>query len=355
MGKDNLTSAERMKALANKQGLDRVPVNPGVSLHAASISNMSAREYYLEPEKAWQAQLWAKELYQYDSAPSYGIPDWSGWDFGGELQFRTSPRICLPSLTKHSVEKPMDVENLRVPNLETAPAFSRMHQFARLARAKGYSVSIPGGSPMGIAGTIVGLDLLLRWFHKEPALVHQVLRLATDYLMQIADQYITEFGPENCSVFSTYPLECHALVSPKVFEKFSLPYVKEIQYKLRARGIKKWVFHLCGDHTKNLSLWTQEIRPEPRSTITIGHEMDIQHVARTFGEEIIIGGNIPTTLLQLGTPEEVLEVSRDILETMKNHPGGFILMPACALPPLTPPVNVFAMLKAVTLYGRYNS
>jgi len=83
--------------------------------------------------------------------------------------------------------------------------------------------------------------------------------------------------------------------------------------------------------------------------------MDIQHVARTFGEEIIIGGNIPTTLLQLGTPEEVLEVSRDILETMKNHPGGFILMPACALPPLTPPVNVFAMLKAVTLYGRYNS
>lgn len=355
MGKDNLTSSERMKALANKQGLDRVPVNPGVGLHAAAISNMSAREFYLEPEKALQAQLWAKELYQYDSGPSYGIPDWSGWDFGGDLQFPTSTRISLPILAKHAVEKPLDVENLQVPNLETAPAFSRMHQFARLARSMGYPVSIPGGSPMGIAGAIVGLDLLLRWFHKEPELVHQVLRLATDYLLKIADQYITEFGPENCSVFSTYPLECHALVSPKVFEKFSLPYVKEICVKLKARGVKKWVFHLCGDHTRNLHLWTEEISPEPRSTITIGYEMDIQQVARAFGEDIIIGGNIPTTLLQLGTPQEVLEVSKGIIQKMKNHPGGFILMPACALPPLTPPINVFAMVKAVTLYGQYNN
>lgn len=349
-----LTPNERMKALVLKKGLDRVPVNPSVSLHAAAISNMSAREFYLEPEKALQAQLWAMELYQYDSVPSYGIPDWSGWDFGGDLQFPTSPRISLPILSKHAVEKPQDVENLRLPNLETAPAVSRMHQFARLARAKGYSASIPGGSPMGIAGAIVGLDLLLRWSHKEPELLHRVLRLATDYLLQIADQYITEFGSENCSVFSTYPLECHALVSPKVFEKFSLPYVKEICVKLKSRGIKKWGFHLCGDHTRNLHLWTEVISPEPGSTITIGHEMDIQQVARAFGEHIIIGGNIPTTLLQLGSPEEVLEASRVVIEKMKNHPGGFILMPACALPPLTPPVNVLAMVKAVTLYGQYN-
>jgi len=355
MGKNNLTSSERMKALVFKQDLDRVPVNPGVSLHAAAISNLSAREFYLEPEKAMQAQIWAQELYQYDSAPSYGIPDWSGWDFGGDLQFPTSPRISLPILSKHAVEKPLDVETLQVPNLETAPAFSRMHQFARLARAKGYAVTIPGGSPMGIAGTIVGIELLLRWLYKEPELVHRILRLATDYLLQIADQYIAEFGAENCSVFSTYPLECQALVSPKVFEKFSLPYVKEICVKLRAKGIKKWVFHLCGDHTRNLHLWTEEISPDPRSVITIGHEMDIQQVARAFGEDIIIGGNIPTELLQMGTPEEVLGASRGIIEKMKNHPGGFILMPACALPPLTPPVNVFAMVKAVTLYGQYHN
>ncbi|SHI26481.1 uroporphyrinogen decarboxylase family protein [Desulfosporosinus lacus] len=355
MGMATLTSLERMKALSNKQGLDRVPVNPSVSLHAAAISNMSAREFYLEPEKAFEAQIWAKEFYQYDSAPSYGIPEWSGWDFGGDLQIPSSPRISLPKLTRHAVENPLDLENLRIPDLETAPAFSKMHQFARLARAKGYSVSIPGGSPMGIAGTIVGLDLLLRWLHKEPELVHRVLRLATDYLLQIADQYITEFGPENCSVFSTYPLECQALVSPKIFEKFSLPYVKEICVKLKARGVKKWVFHLCGDHTRNLHLWTEEIRPEVRSTITIGHEMDIQHVARVFGENIIIGGNIPTVLLQTGTPREVLEASRGIIEKMKNHSGGYILMPACALPPLTPPINVFAMVKAVTLYGQYDN
>lgn len=126
-------------------------------------------------------------------------------------------------------------------------------------------------------------------------------------------------------------------MSPRIFLQFSLPYVVEIHSKLAAKGIRKWSIHLCGDHTRNLRLWTDEIPLQPRSTIHIGHEMDARQVGRTFGEDMIIGGNIPTTLLQTGTPDEVFEASRAIIERMKYHPGGFILMPACALPPLTPP------------------
>lgn len=78
MNEDRLTRDERMKALVEKKGLDRVPVNPSVGRQAAAVSGVSAREYYLEPEKAFQAQLWARDLYQHDAAPSYGIPDWVG-------------------------------------------------------------------------------------------------------------------------------------------------------------------------------------------------------------------------------------------------------------------------------------
>ena len=91
MNEDRLTRDERMKALVEKKGLDRLPVNPSVGRQAAAVSGVSAREYYLEPEKAFQAQLWARDLYQHDAAPSYGIPDWGGWDFGGDLQFPPSP------------------------------------------------------------------------------------------------------------------------------------------------------------------------------------------------------------------------------------------------------------------------
>lgn len=354
MCEDRLTPAERMKALVTRQGLDRIPVNAGASVYAASISGIQAKDYYLDPEKAMLAGLWAAELHGYDGQPSYNIPDWGGWDFGGEMVFPTTPRISLPHLERWAVENPGDVEKLTVPEIDTAPAASRMLAFARLARAKGQAVSVPGGSPMGLAGPIIGTERMLRWFHREPELVHRVLRLATDYILKIAERFIAEFGAENCSAFCTYPLECHAVISPNTFEKFSLPYIKEIHEKFLHQGIKRWVIHLCGDHTRNMSIWTQEIPLAPRTVFYPGHEMDIEVVAKTFGDEHIVGGNIPTTLLQIGTTNEVYEACRQVIAKMKHHPGGYILMPACALPPLTPPVNVHAMVKAARMFGKYS-
>lgn len=353
MAEDYFTTSGRMKALVNRDHLDRIPVNPNVGLHVTAISNLSAKDFYLEPEKAFRAQLWARELYQDDGAPTYGFTNWGGWDFGGEIQFHDAPCISTPTLTKYAVEKPQDVEYLQIPNLDTAPALSRMFQFAKLSRARGGGVSIPGGSPMGIAAVVIGPERLLRWLYKEPELVHRVLRIATDYILQIADRYVTEFGVESCTVSTSFPVECHAMVSPKVFERFSLPYVKEIFTKLRAKGLKKWSIHLCGDHTKNLPYWTEEMTLEPRTVITMGHENDIEQVARAFGDDMIIGANIPTTLMQIGTPEEIMEACRVVIEKMKYHPGGFILMPDCELPPLTPPINVHAMVKAASVFGQY--
>ena len=355
MAEDRLTTAQRMKALRLKEGLDRVPVNPGASVYVAAISGMYARDYYLDPEKALDAGIWALALHKYDGAPSYNIPDWAGWDFGGEMEFPTSPRISLPYLSRRAVNKPEDVEKLKMPDFDTAPALSRRAQFSRLARAKGFGASIPAGSPMGIAGAIMGAETLMRWLLKEPDLVHRVLRLATDFILAVADREIAEFGVENCSAHSTYPLECHALISPRTFEKFSLPYVREIHQKLLAKGLQRWVIHLCGDHTNNLPCWTGgQIPLPPRTVFHLGHEADLQHFAAALGDNHIIGGNVNTTLLQTGTANEVYEASRQIIAKMKHSPGGFILMPACALPALTPPVNIQAMLQAARDFGSYD-
>ncbi|MDD3270248.1 MAG: uroporphyrinogen decarboxylase family protein, partial [Syntrophomonadaceae bacterium] len=62
-----------------------------------------------------------------------------------------------------------------------------------------------------------------------------------------------------------------------------------------------------------------------------------------------------TDLLYLGSPDEVIEGCRQIIEKMKYHPGGFILMPACSMPALAPPVNVHAMVKAARLFGKYDN
>ncbi len=350
---DRLTTTERMKALALMQGLDRVPINPFASAYTAAVTGLPLKEFFLEPEKAWRAQIWSIELHQYDATPSFNIPNWAGWDFGGELIFPETPAFCLPVLGKRAVEKLEDVENLELPDLDRSPGVSRLLEFAKLSRERGSRVSIPAGSALGIAGNITSPANLFRWFYKYPDLVHRILRISTDYILAIADRLIEEFGAENCSAFIAYPFECQTMMSSKFFEKYSLPYIMEIHSKLIRKGVNKWVVHLCGDHTKNLPFWLNEIQLAPRTTITIGHEMDIEQTAKAFGEDHIIGGNVHTNLLQQGSPDQVFEVSGELIRKMKGHPGGFILMPACGLPPLTPPANVYAMVKAARVFGQY--
>lgn len=354
MHRDKLTAAERMKALVNGQGLDRVPVNPSITVHAAMISNMYARDYYLHPEMAYEAQTWAKKLYNHDSGIGYAIPEWYCWDFGGELEFPDYPKIALPRVIKRPVTSIKDIENIQMPNPRKAPAASRVFKFSKMVYKSSGKVSISAGAPMNIAGGILGTETLMKWMIKSPELVHRVLRVGTDYLIEMAKMHVEEFGAENVSAGANLPLDSHAIISPKMFERFSLPYIHEIHETYIAMGIKKWGIHLCGDHIKNLTYWKNDIKLMPRTVFTPGSEMDIEVVAKELGKEYIVGGNVKNLTLQLGTPREVYEESRQVIEKMKYNPGGFILNPDCALSPLTPSANVFAMIQAARDFGQYS-
>lgn len=354
MSKSKAEDNSRMKKLFLNKKLDRVPVNMSISTYAARICNMSSYEYYLNPRKAYEAQIWAKYLHGHDAGPSYNIPNGTVLDFGGDLKIPETDQVSLPKVTKRRVESPEDLAGLEVPNPKESIYAKKRFEFNSILRKNGLKISISAGSPLGVASDIADIQLLMRWMYQKPELVHRLLRIATDYLLEVANWFIKEFGAENCSAFSTYPNECHALLSPEMFAKFSLPYVKEIHNKLINKGVKRWTIHLCGNHTNNLTYWINEIKLAPRSLISIGGEMDIKHVAETFGKEHIVGGNLDTTLLQIGSPKEVYIEAKRIINKMKYNPGGFVLMPACALPPLTPSANLQALIKAVNDFGKYD-
>ncbi|MBW1768047.1 MAG: uroporphyrinogen-III decarboxylase, partial [Deltaproteobacteria bacterium] len=59
-------------------------------------------------------------------------------------------------------------------------------------------------------------------------------------------------------------------------------------------------------------------------------------------------------IIQTGTPEEVYEASRTVIEKGKKLPGGFIFSPGCEMPPMAPIENVRMMTKAVNDYGWYD-
>ena len=81
--------------------------------------------------------------------------------------------------------------------------------------------------------------------------------------------------------------------------------------------------------------------------------MDLEETGKGLGSEYMLAGNIDTGVLQAGSPDQVFEEVRKSLRVGMNHPGGFLLMPACELPPDTPFENVEAVARALYTHGYY--
>ncbi|GAI14617.1 unnamed protein product [marine sediment metagenome] len=63
-------------------------------------------------------------------------------------------------------------------------------------------------------------------------------------------------------------------------------------------------------------------------------------------------GGPPHSLLQNGTPQQVEEYCRDLIETVGKG-GGFILTSSTGLTHEARPENVRAMVESARKYGRY--
>ncbi len=347
-----LTTKERMKRLYNREKIDRIPILPCAVLCSGNLAGMDAEEYFYNHEKSFEVQKLAADLFGYDGSPGFNLPGYISMDFGGKLEIENKRYIVEPKIIEYPIKNEFDAENLVLPNLADAQGFKNRLDFYKVAVKNSGGASIFAGSPLEVVGNLVDINILMRWFYKKPELVHKLQKLAVNYILSCADYYIKEFGVEKCSAFSCYPLESNTLMSAKLFREFGLPYIIEVHEKLLEKGIRSFGIHLCGDHKKNIKYF-KEIQLPKRSFIHVSEKMDIEAVAKEFGTDYIIGGNVPTAILRNGTADEVYNESVKIINKMKYFEGGFVLMPSCDLPPETPPLNLYAMVKAVNEFGVY--
>lgn len=348
---DTWTSAQRLAAVREGRKPDRVPFLGFVNAYAAWISNVPLDVHYAHPEIAVRNQILTADLHGYDFAPAFGWADWGAWEFGGRLQYPQSYRESAPYTLESPVATPSDVEKIQVPDVRNIGCFPTLMQFNRICRDLGFGAKIMGGSVTNVVAAMVGKQNLLRWYHKEKEALHLAFDKAAELIIRGADLVIEEFGTETSFGYGS-PLESNNLISPEVFETFAWPRLKKIHQTMLNRGISRFGVHICGNHRKNLPLWAALPWPD-RSTISVGAEMDLAHVAEAFDHRHIVAGNVSTSTLAGGTYQEVLDETRRRIEIGKTLPGGFILMPACEMPVLTPPVNVHALVAAVREYGRY--
>lgn len=351
---DEMTSAERLDALLKGKPIDHVPfLLFGGSGFCARNVGYPLATMYDDPERSFQARLWTMEQYGFQIEPYIDYAAYGAWEFGGETKLPSSEWEQAPKIVRFPVESEEDAWNLELPDVKEAGMVPKMTQFSKILEKNGLTIQARCGSVFTNAGNICGVERLCRWMIKKPEVAHHLLRLSADHCLAVVQYWVDTFGAEKISAREGMPTESSQVISPKQFEEFVLPYEKELHEKVLALGIERFSHcHICGDHNLNLPYLAQIPMGEV-GLVSFGHQVDLTTAIKYFGDSCIIAGNVNTSVIQTGTPQQVYELCQQCLEKGKQAPRGYMLMADCDMPAKAPPYNVYIMRKAVDDFGWY--
>jgi uroporphyrinogen decarboxylase len=356
-GKATMTEKERMAALLRRQRPDRVPIWLMAAGFPMVYTHTSVADAYNKPEVSLAAQRKTARDFGWLFMPLMAYAAFGGWEFGGEIKWPSGEFAQAPTVLKHAVATPDDVINLKVPDVKKAGIIPLVMQFCALAAReqldnKPFSAVLFLEGTFNTAANIVGVDTFARWLLKKPEAAHRLLRLATDFEIELANYYKDTFGTEGTILFGGEPSSSNQVISPRQFEEFALPYLKETHQKVLAMGFKTFLMHICGEQNANLPYWTQIPMGDP-GLVSFGHEVDLETAARYFPNDIIVG-NLEPAIIQTKTPDEVYQAAKEVLSKGKKLATGFIFAPGCELPPMAPVENIRAISRAVNDFGWYD-
>ena len=356
--KATMTDRERVEALLKHEKPDRVPLSPCFAQgFCALYYGVSIGESYGNPTVHLAAARKTYRDFGWVWWPFLAYAAMGGWEFGGEIKLPDSEFAQAPTVSRHPVDTPEEAMKLTMPDIKTAGVIPRMMEFCKLSSQERldnepWNVTSMIFGPFTVACNITGPEKLAKWALKKPETVHYLVRLVNDFLIAVAEYWKDTFGIEGVLPLAAGVTSSNQIISPKQFEEFVFPYQKELHQKTLDMGYKNIYVHICGEQNENLPYWAQIPMGDP-GIISIGHEVELETAAKYFPNDIIFG-NLNPTILQVGTPDDVYEASKVLIERGKKIPGGFIFAPGCEIPPVAPVDNIMAMTKAVNDFGWYD-
>lgn len=192
-----------------------------------------------------------------------------------------------------------------------------------------------------------GMEALLMDYVLNPAMAHELGRLATDFDIAVLE-IAAGIGVDTIVVPGDLAGETTTIMSPQHYREFIKPYHAELVEAAHRRGMKI-VKHSDGN------VW-----PLLDDFIEVGFDgihpiqpqcMDIAEVKQYLAGRACVLGNIDCRdLLVFGTEQQVEQSVRETIE--KAAPGGgYILSSSNSIHPGCRPENYIAMVRAAHKYG----
>ncbi|HEY5765940.1 MAG TPA: uroporphyrinogen decarboxylase family protein, partial [Candidatus Deferrimicrobiaceae bacterium] len=149
-----------------------------------------------------------------------------------------------------------------------------------------------------------------------------------------------EAGAQAIQVFDTWA----GILTPGDYEKYVLPYTREVLSSLRRDGIP--VIHYANE----CAMLLPAIRTLPVDVIAVDWRIPLDRAAAAVGDTVALQGNMDPTML-FHPPEKIGECVRDVLRRGEGAASHIFNLGHGILPP-TNPDHALAMVEAVHRFGR---
>jgi uroporphyrinogen-III decarboxylase len=136
-------------------------------------------------------------------------------------------------------------------------------------------------------------------------------------------------------------------LSDEQFKKFYWPTLRKVIMGLIDEGCVPFPF-AEGSYNSRLKV----IRDLPKGkTAWLFDQTDMAKAKKILGDVACIAGNVPSALLATGTPQEVKDYVKKLIDTCAKG-GGYIVINGCVMDEAKPE-NVKAMVETAKEYGVY--
>lgn len=350
---------ERILRAVALEPTDRVPVVLEYSGFAAQVTGASMTEFVSGPARATQIMLQARELVGGGDAVNYG----SFWPYTLCKVFGAKVRVPGKELGDNELWQVDECEVLTIADYQRIldqgwPEFFRgfvsekLHykpaprppaDFDILGQWAAAGVPVLSGgdvtTPLELLCGSRSLERFARDLHQRP-----------DLLQTVMDEIVPHLAARACARARAMGFPgiwlggwrgAPGMLSRPMWERFVWPYMRRLALEIIEHGLIV-ILHLDAEWTRELERFKE--LPPKKCLMALDGFTDIWRAREVLDGHMCLMGDVPPGLLAMGTPEQVYDYSRRLVEGL--GPEGFILQSGCDIPANAPLANVQAMVAA---------
>ncbi|MBN1809452.1 MAG: hypothetical protein JW909_10330 [Planctomycetes bacterium] len=336
-------------------------------------TGLSFEQSFSDPRSMLLSQLKWQELarsvyHRYCDYPA-GLPDrwtvgidfqnvYEAWFFGSPVEFRADQvPDAKPWLAEDNKRAVFDVDIDRPferdPFRRGIEFTERMMEIAEnttyLDRPVSVNPYLPGtDGAVTIAVALRGGDFLSDLI-LDPGYADELMDFITQAAVKRINAAHRYWGRKLSAV--GYADDAVQMLSHEMYLEKILPHHGRFYDALDPERTLPRSIHLCGNVQRHLPAIAARLGVR---SIDTGFPVDFGGLRKSLGPDVEILGGVEVATLLNGSPRQVLERARQILQSGVMDGGRFILREANNLPPKVPTANLEAMYRASLQFGRYD-